>query len=113
MKGQLLDDAHRARARVFVMLVQWTLTGTWPKFRNAPVFFLRQILAWSAAKKHFVPESDFPDAPPPWDPKYGAHFLNRAALGWYSLQCDCWAREVATLAFDAQESEFQMMHPLE
>jgi hypothetical protein len=109
MKSQLLDDASRARARVYTMLVHWALTGTWPKFRNAPVFFLRQILIWSAAKTHFGPETDFPDTPPPWDPKHVAHFLNRTALGWYSLQSDAWARDAASDAFGAQESTFQMM----
>ena len=113
MKRQLLDDAYGARARVFVMLVQWALTGTWPKFRNAPVFFLRQILTWSAAKKHFVLETDFPDTPPPWNSKYVAHFFDRTALGWYSLESDSWARDLASEEFDFQEANFQMMNPLE
>ena len=113
MKRQVLDDASRARARVYTMVVHWALTGTWPKFRNAPVYFLRQILDWSAAKKHFALETDFPDSPPPWDPKYVAHFLHRTALCWYSLECDAWARGTASEAFGAQESSFQMMHPLE
>jgi len=113
MKRQLLDDASRARARVFTMLVHWALAGTWPKFRNAPVFFLQQILAWSAAKKHFALETDFPDTPPPWEPKYIAHFLDRTALGWYSLQSDAWARDIASEAFGGQEANFQMMNPLE
>lgn len=113
MKRQLLDDAYRARARVFVMIVHWALTGTWPKFRNAPVFFLQQILVWSAAKKHFVAETDFPDTPPPWEAKYAAHFFDRTALGWYLLQSDAWARDVASDAFDSQEANFQMMNPLE
>jgi hypothetical protein len=113
MKRQLLDDASRARARVYTMIVHWALTGTWPKFRNAPVYFVREILEWSAAKTHFVPESDFPDTPPPWDAKYAAHFLHRTALGWYTLQCDAWARDIASDAFETQEASFQMMHPLE
>lgn len=113
MKRQLLDDASRARARVFTMLVQWALTGKWPTFRNAPVFFLQQILVWSADKKHFVPETDFPDTPPPWEPKYVAQFLDRTALGWYSLQADTWARDIASEAFANQEATFRMMNPLE
>jgi hypothetical protein len=113
MKSQLLDDASRSRAPVYTMLVHWALTGTWPKFRNAPVFFVRQILAWSAAKKHFAVEPDFPDTPPPWKPKYVAHFLDRTALGWYSLQRDAWAHDIAVEAFARQEASFQMMHPLE
>ena len=113
MKRQVLDDAYRVRARVFVMLVQWALTGTWPKFRNAPVFFVRRILMWSAAKKHFALESDFPNCSPPWDAKYVAHFLDHTALRWYSLESDSWARELASEEFDSQEANFAMMHPLE
>lgn len=113
MKRQLLDDARRARARVFVMLVQWALTGAWPKFRNAPVFFLRQILIWSAAKKNFALEPDFPNSPPPWNSKYASQFLDKTALGWYSLESDSWARELASEEFDSQETNFQMMNPLD
>lgn len=113
MKAQLLDDAGRARARVFVMLVQWALTGTWPKFRNAPVFFLRQILSWSAAKKHFALEPDFPNSSPPWDSKFASHFLDLTALNWYSLGCESWARDLASAEFDFQQRSFQMMNPIE
>ena len=113
MKRQLLDDASRARAQLHTMIVHWALTGTWPKFRNAPVFFLQQILVWSAAKTHFPLEKDFPDAPPPWQPKHVAYFLDRTAFGWYSIQADTWARDVASDAFDTQEAHFRMMNPLE
>jgi hypothetical protein len=113
MKRQLLDDASRARARVHTMIVYWALTGRWPKFRNAPVFFLQQILAWSAEKKHFVLERDFPDVPPPWEPKQVACFLDRTAFGWYSIKADAWARDVASEEFDSQETHFRMMNPLE
>jgi hypothetical protein len=95
------------------MLVQWALLGTWPKFRNASVFFLRQILSWSATKKYFALETDFPDTSPPWNPKYAAHFLDRTALGWYSLESDSWSSGLATEEFNSQEANFRMMHPLE
>ena len=113
MKRQLLDDALRAKPKLFVMIIHWALTGTWPKFRNAPVYFLNELLRWSAAKKSFVPETDFPDAPPPWEPKYAARFLDCTAFAWYSVQSENWARKITSAAFDAQEFAFQQMHPLE
>lgn len=113
MKRQLLDDAAAARARVFVMLVHWASTGTWPKFRNAPVFFLRQVLYWGAGKKGYASDADFPTASPPWEPKHVAHFLDRSALDWYSIQSDAWARDLASEFFDAQENLFDHLHPFE
>jgi hypothetical protein len=104
MKCELIDAASSARAGVYTMLVQWALTGTWPKFRNESVFFVREILAWSAAKGLFALEKDFPEKPPPWESKYVATFLDRTALGWYSLRLNDWAINVASDAFDSQES---------
>ena len=111
MKRQLLDEAFRAQAKLFVMITQWALAGTWPKFRNAPVYFLNEILTSVASRKSFRPEEDFPETSPPWDSKYAAHFLDRTALSWYSVQSDVWARDLASSAFDLQESEFADMHP--
>jgi hypothetical protein len=109
MKSDILEEASRARAGVYTMLVQWALTGTWPKFRNASVYFTRKILTRSAAKGRFALEKDFPDAPPPWESKYVATFLDRTALGWYSLHLNDWAAEVASDAFDSQESIHRTM----
>jgi hypothetical protein len=113
MKSQLLDEASRARAKLFVMLTQWALTGTWPQFRNAPVYFLNEILRWSAAKKSFAPEQDFPVTPPPWEPKHAATFLDHTALTWCMIQSDRWATDLASEDFELQESHFAQMHPLE
>jgi hypothetical protein len=113
MKGQLIDEASRARAKLFVMLTHWALTGAWPQFRNAPVYFLNEVLRSSAAKKSFAPDPDFPTTPPPWEPKHAARFLDRTALLWYSLGCDRWAAELATEDFELQERHFAQMHPLE
>ena len=113
MKGQLLDEATRARARVFVMITNWALTGIWPQFRNAPVYFVNEILRNSAAKKSFAPDPDFPTTPPPWEPKYAARFLDRTALLWYSLDSERWAADLASEDFELQERHFAQMHPLE
>ena len=113
MKSQLLDESSRAQAKLFVMVTQWALTGTWPQFRNAPVFFLNEILRWSAAKKSFAPEQDFPATPPPWEPKHVARFLDRTALAWYAIECGHWATDLASEDFELQESHFAQMHPLE
>jgi hypothetical protein len=100
LRAQLLDEASRAQAKVFVMLTNWALTGTWPQFRNAPVYFLNEILRTSASKKSFAPDPDFPTAPPPWGPKCAASFLDRTALLWYSLDCDRWAADLAAEDFE-------------
>lgn len=110
MKSHLLDEASRARAKLFVMVIQWTLTGTWPKFRNAPVYFLNEILIHAASKKSFPLEEDFPNTPPPWEAKYAAHFFERTVLSWYLIQSDIWAREIASETFNIQESN---LPPLE
>jgi hypothetical protein len=113
IKSQLLDEASRARAKLFVMLTNWALTGAWPQFRNSPVYFLNEILRWSAAKKSFAPDPDFPTTPPPWEPKHAAHFLDRTVLDWYMLECDRWSADLAREEFELQESHFPQMHPLE
>jgi len=113
MKAQLLEEASRARAKVFVMLTQWALTGTWPQFRSAPVYFLNEILRWSAGKKAFAPEQDFPATPPPLESKYVAVFLDRTALAWYTIQSGRWATDLASEDFEFQENLLAQMHPLE
>lgn len=113
MRVQLLEQASRARAKLFVTLTQWALTGTWPQFRNAPVYFLNEILRWSAEKKSFAPEQDFPVTPPPWEPKHVAAFLDRTALTWYMIQSGRWATDLASEDFEFQENHFAQMHPLE
>jgi hypothetical protein len=113
MKGQLIEQANKARARLFVMLIHWGHTGTWPNFRNEPVYFLREILQNAAARKDFAAEDDFPESPPPWPSKYVARFFDRTALVWYLIECDTWARDLASEHFDLQESQFKQMHPLE
>jgi len=65
------------------MIIQWALTGTWPKFRNAPVYFLNEIFKWAASKQSLPFEQDFPDTPPPWESKYAAQLFDRTALSWY------------------------------
>jgi len=65
MTRQLPDQAYEARAKLFVMLVQWCLARKWPKFRNAPVSFLDLILEDGAARRSFRPEVDFPVTPLP------------------------------------------------
>src|SRR5258708_40279429 len=99
MKAQLLDQAVRAQAKLFVMLIQWALTGTWPKFRNAPVYFLNGILRWVASQKSFPPEEEFPETPPPWEAKHAAHFFEGTALCWFSVEADVWAPELAAQEF--------------
>jgi hypothetical protein len=113
MMSQLVDQSQRARARVFVMLVEWARTGKWPQFRNDPVYFVRQILNWWVAKENFRPFDDFPTEPPPWQSKYTAMFLDHTALSWYLIERDKWARAVSEEAFDSQESMFRSQHPLE
>jgi hypothetical protein len=113
MQSQLLDEASRARAKLFVMLTQWALTGTWPQFRNAPVYFLNEVLRCSAGKKSFAPDPDFPATSPPWAPKYAAHFLDQTALLWYSLERARWAADLAGEDFELQERHFAQMHPFD
>ena len=48
---------HRAKLFV-VMIIQWAFTGTWPKFRKAPVYFLDEILKWAPSKQSFPSEQD-------------------------------------------------------
>jgi len=108
MKSQLLEEASRARAKLFVMVIQWALTGTRPKFRNAPVYFLNEILIHATSKKSFAPEEDFPNAPP-WEAKYAAYFFDRTVLSWYLIHSDNWAREIAIETFNFQESNLPRM----
>jgi hypothetical protein len=77
MRGQLIDEFHRAEAKLLVMIVEWGRTAQWSKFRDAPVYFLNEILKYTAAKESWPAEKDFPDGPPPWDSKHAAAFLDR------------------------------------
>lgn len=114
MRSQLLDDLSRAQAKLHVMVIQWGLLGNWPKFRNQPVYFLNEILAWtSSSLERHPPDDDFPQAGPPWEAKHVARFFDRTVIYWGHVQCDIWARELVSEWFDLQESNFAQDHPLE
>ncbi len=114
MISQLTDQSERAYPKVLVMLVEWGLSGKWPQFRNNTVYFVREILSWWAGHNDDSrPLDDFPSSPPPWKSKYVAAFLNYTALWWYSMERQKWARTIAENAFDLQEHDFKMRHPME
>ena len=104
MQAQLEDQAIRARNSVVIMLVGWALNGKWPRTRNAPVYFTRQVLFWASSKDWFLRPGDLPEKSPPWTVKEISKFLDLTVKPWYRNEMKGWAEYSARQHFELQQS---------
>ena len=113
MQAQLEDQALRAQNSVYIMLIDWALNAKWPRTRNAPVYFTREVLLWISSQEWHLWPGDLPDKSPPWTVKHVSKFLDLTVRRWYSTAIQDWAHSLAEECFSVQEAEFQMWHPHE
>jgi hypothetical protein len=113
MQAQLEDEALRAQNSIYIMLVEWGLHGKWPRTRNAPIYFTREVLSWVCSQEWHVWPGDLPDKSPPWTVKQVSKFLDLTVRRWYHTGIEPWARLLAQDHFERQEAEFQTWHPYE
>jgi len=113
MTSQLEDQAARARNGVIIMVVGWSLNAKWPRTRNAPVFFTREVLTWVAQKEWHIWPGDLSEQPPPWSVAQISKFLDLTVHCWYRTALKDWAISVARDCFKTQADRFEMLYPHE
>lgn len=113
MQYQLREQALSAKDRVSFLLTEWCKTGKWPRARNAPIFFLREILLFASLKNAHTTQPTNQPSLPPWASEETTAFIKATFDRWYEFELPQWVEDSAKEAFDLQESLFSGYHPLE
>ena len=93
-----------AEPLVKIIITGWCLTGKMPRSQGLAVYFTRMVLECAVAREWLVRPGDLPENGPAWTVKQTAKFLSMAVDPWFRRQSKDWAHEVASDAFDLQES---------